>query len=301
MKIGIDLGATKIEYVLLDKNNNEIERDRVSTPKNYHQTVNLIKDIVNKIQKNKNLKYDLGICHPGAVDTTTGFIKNAHNSTWLNGKNLIMDLKKELNNNILSDNDANCFCLSESFDGSAKNYEIVFGIILGSGCGGGLVINKRIIQGINGLTGEWSLNQAPISEASNLKAGKINDFTNRIEGYLSGKSIEKRFEKKFNKKLKASEIFSNYRKSEKNSLFFINEYKDILSRCLVTIITTIDPDAIVFGGGLSNEIDFLDEVKNKTALLIDEPNLKTVFLKPKFGDASGVRGAAILSRQNFTL
>ena len=95
MKIGIDLGATKIEYVLLDKNNNEIERDRVSTPKNYHQTVNLIKDIVNKIQKNKNLKYDLGICHPGAVDTTTGFIKNAHNSTWLNGKNLIMDLKKE--------------------------------------------------------------------------------------------------------------------------------------------------------------------------------------------------------------
>ena len=120
------------------------------------------------------------------------------------------------------------FCLSESFDGSAKNYEIVFGIILGSGCGGGLVINKRIIQGINGLTGEWSLNQAPISEASNLKAGKINDFTNRIEGYLSGKSIEKRFEKKFNKKLKASEIFSNYRKSEKNSLFFINEYKDIL-------------------------------------------------------------------------
>ena len=218
---------------------------------------------------------------------------------WLNSKNLIKDLKKNIKNNILTDNDANCFCLSESFDGSASNYETVFGIILGSGCGGGLVINKKIIQGANGLGGEWSLNHTPLFNVPNLEPGQIDNFNNRIEGYLSGKSIEKRYYEKFNKNLSAKEIFSGYRKKNNNEFEFIINYKDILSRCLITIITTLDPDAIVFGGGISNEIDFLDEIKTMSAKLINEPNLKTVFLKPKFGDASGVRGAAILSRQNF--
>ena len=298
MQIGIDLGATKIEYVLLDSNNKEIKRDRIPTPSDYQKTLLSLEDIIKKLD-NKNKNYNVGICHPGAVDKTSGLIKNAHNSLWLNSKNLIKDLKKNIKNNILTDNDANCFCLSESFDGSASNYETVFGIILGSGCGGGLVINKKIIQGANGLGGEWSLNHTPLFNVPNLEPGKIDNFNNRIEGYLSGKSIEKRYYEKFNKNLTAKEIFSGYRKKNNNEFEFIINYKDILSRCLITIITTLDPDAIVFGGGISNEIDFLDEIKTMSAKLINEPNLKTVFLKPKFGDASGVRGAAILSRQNF--
>ncbi len=298
MQIGIDLGATKIEYVLLDNNNKEIKRDRIPTPTDYQKTLLSLEDIIKKLD-NKNENFDVGICHPGAVDKTSGLIKNAHNSLWLNSKNLIKDLKKNIKNNILTDNDANCFCLSESFDGSASNYETVFGIILGSGCGGGLVINKKIIQGANGLGGEWSLNHTPLFNVPNLEPGKIDNFNNRIEGYLSGKSIEKRYFEKFNKHLTAKEIFSGYRKKNNNEFEFIINYKDILSRCLITIITTLDPDAIVFGGGISNEIDFLDEIKTMSGKLINEPNLKTVFLKPKFGDASGVRGAAILSRQNF--
>ena len=298
MQIGIDLGATKIEYVLLDNNNKEIKRDRIPTPSDYQKTLLSLEDIIKKLD-NKNKNFNVGICHPGAVDKTSGLIKNAHNSLWLNSKNLIKDLKKNIKNNILIDNDANCFCLSESFDGSASNYETVFGIILGSGCGGGLVINKKIIQGANGLGGEWSLNHTPLFNVPNLEPGKIDNFNNRIEGYLSGKSIEKRYYEKFNKNLSAKEIFSGYRKKNNNEFEFIINYKDILSRCLITIITTLDPDAIVFGGGISNEIDFLDEIKTMSAKLINEPNLKTVFLKPKFGDASGVRGAAILSRQNF--
>ena len=127
---------------------------------------------------------------------------------------------------------------------------------------------------------------------------KILDFSNRIEGHLSGKSIERIFAEKFKEKISAKEIFNGYRNKDANSTLFINEYKEMLSRCLVTIITTIDPDAIVFGGGISSEIDFLDEIKQKTSMFINEPNLKTVFLKPKYGDASGVRGAAILGRQN---
>ena len=297
MQIGIDLGATKIEYVLLDNNNIEIKRDRVHTPKDYENTIKTIIQIVKKLE-NSSGKFNVGICHPGAVDKTTGLIKNAHNSQWLNKKNLIKDLKIKLNNNILTENDANCFCLSEAFDGSASHYETVFGIILGSGCGGGLVIDKKIISGANGLGGEWSLNQMPLKDTPNLKSDKILNFSNRVEGYLSGKSIEKRFNERFKEKISAKEIFKRYRGNDANTTLFINEYKEILSRCLVIIITTLDPDAIVFGGGISNEIDFLDEIKKKTSIFVNEPNLKTVFLKPKHGDASGVRGAAILSRQN---
>tara|TARA_B100001989_G_C24491437_1_gene439774 strand:+ start:108 stop:1007 length:900 start_codon:yes stop_codon:yes gene_type:complete len=297
MQIGIDLGATKIEYVLLDNNNNELKRDRVKTPENYEKTIIAITEIIKKLDKD-NTKFDIGICHPGAIDKTTGLIKNAHNSQWLNNKNLIKDLKKNIKNNILTENDANCFCLSEAYDGSASHYRSVFGIILGSGCGGGLVINKKIISGANGLGGEWSLNQMPFENVRNLKSEKVLDFSNRIEGYLSGKSIEKRFYNKFNNNISAKEIFSLYRKKDNNAEIFIENYKEILSRSLVLIITTIDPDAIVLGGGISNEIDFLDDIKNKASQYINEPNLKTVFLKPKFGDASGVRGAAILSRQN---
>ena len=298
MQIGIDLGATKIEYVLLDNNDKEIIRNRIPTPNNYDDTLLSIISIVKDLEKKNNDKLNLGICHPGATDKTTGLIKNAHNSQWLNNKNIVKDLKKKIDNNIYSENDANCFCLSEAYDGSASHYETVFGVILGSGCGGGLVINKKIISGTNSLGGEWSLNQMPESSIENLKSNKKLDFSNRIEGYLSGKSIERNYEKKFKVKLSAKEIFYNYRNKDIHACDFINNYKDKLARSLVIIITTVDPDAIVFGGGLSNEIDFLEELKSIISNLINEPNLKTVFLKPLYGDASGVRGAALLGRNN---
>ena len=266
MQIGIDLGATKIEYVLLDNNNNELKRDRVQTPETYDKTISTIIEIVKKLENNSG-KYNVGICHPGAVDKSTGLIKNAHNSQWLNKKNLIKDLKLKINNSFLSENDANCFCLSEAFDGSASHYESVFGIILGSGCGGGLVVDKKIISGANGLGGEWSLNHMPLTNTSNIKSDKVFDFSNRVEGYLSGKSIEKRFNEKFNEKISAKEIFNRYRNNDTNSSLFINEYKEILARSLVIIITTLDPDAIVFGGGISNEIDFLDQIKKKNIII----------------------------------
>ena len=138
----------------------------------------------------------------------------------------------------------------------------------------------------------------PENNNQNFKLEKKLDLSNRIEGYLSGKSIEKNYQIKFKKKLSSKEIFFNYKNDEKNAIDFINDYKNKLARSLVIIITTIDPDAIVFGGGLSNEIDFLDEIKKITSNLINEPNLKTVFLKPLFGDASGVRGAALLGRSS---
>ena len=145
MQIGIDLGATKIESVLLDNNGSELHRSRKNSPKNYKETISSITDSVNVIEKDFKKKLTVGVCHPGSTNLDTGLIQNAYNSPWLNNKNFVNDISKNLNRKIYCENDANCFALSEAYDGSAKNHKIVFGIILGSGCGGGLIINKKIL------------------------------------------------------------------------------------------------------------------------------------------------------------
>ena len=293
MQIGIDLGATKIESVLLKENGLELHRDRIQSPKNYQKTISDITNIVNNIEKKFKKNLNVGICHPGSTNLETGFIQNAFNSPWLNNQTFSKDISKSLNRNVYCENDANCFALSEAFDGSAKNFKTVFGIILGSGCGGGLVIDKKIIIGPNSFTGEWG----------HIPIGKPDSETN-IEEYISGKGLERKFTARFNKNLSAHEIFKNAKDNNQDEIEIIDEFKKKLARSLSLIINLIDPDAIVFGGGVSNEIESLDEIKKTTEKYlsnfnnIKNVNLKTIFLKPKFGDASGVRGAAILSKQN---
>ena len=293
MQIGIDLGATKIESVLLKENGLELHRDRIQSPKNYQKTISDITNIVNNIEKKFKKNLNVGICHPGSTNLETGFIQNAFNSPWLNNQTFSKDISKSLNRNVYCENDANCFALSEAYDGSAKNFKTVFGIILGSGCGGGLVIDKKIIIGPNSFTGEWG----------HIPIGKPDSETN-IEEYISGKGLERKFTARFNKNLSAHEIFKNAKDNSQDEIEIIDEFKKKLARSLSLIINVIDPDAIVFGGGVSNEIESLDEIKKITEKYlsnfnnIENVNLKTIFLKPKFGDASGVRGAAILSRQN---
>ena len=293
MQIGIDLGATKIESILLKENGLELHRDRIQSPKNYQKTISDITNIVNNIEKKFKKNLNVGICHPGSTNLETGFIQNAFNSPWLNNQTFSKDISKSLNRNVYCENDANCFALSEAFDGSAKNFKTVFGIILGSGCGGGLVIDKKIIIGPNSFTGEWG----------HIPIGKPDSETN-IEEYISGKGLERKFTARFNKNLSAHEIFKNAKDNSQDEIEIIDEFKKKLARSLSLIINVIDPDAIVFGGGVSNEIESLDEIKKTTEKYlsnfnnIKNVNLKTIFLKPKFGDASGVRGAAILSKQN---
>ena len=293
MQIGIDLGATKIESVLLKENGLELHRDRIQSPKNYQKTISDITNIVNNIEKKFKKNLNVGICHPGSTNLETGFIQNAFNSPWLNNQTFSKDISKSLNRNVYCENDANWFALSEAFDGSAKNFKTVFGIILGSGCGGGLVIDKKIIIGPNSFTGEWG----------HIPIGKPDSETN-IEEYISGKGLERKFTARFNKNLSAHEIFKNAKDNSQDEIEIIDEFKKKLARSLSLIINVIDPDAIVFGGGVSNEIESLDEIKKTTEKYlsnfnnIKNVNLKTIFLKPKFGDASGVRGAAILSKQN---
>jgi len=296
MQIGIDLGATKIEYVLLDEKGNEVVREREKSPQNYQETIDSISIIVNKLDVKFNNKFEVGICHPGSISNETGLLNNATNSPWLNEKLFQKDIAKKLNRNVFCENDANCFTLSESIDGSAKHYNIVFGVILGSGCGGGLVVNKKIVKGANNLAGEWGHNHLPRVDINSLKR-KTNMRDSQIESFISGLSLSKIFKEKHHKDLKAFEIFELYRKKDIEAEKIVDEYKENLSISLCSLINIIDPDAIVFGGGVSNEISFLDEVKKKIEKLLKVGKLNTALIKPMYGDASGVRGAARLGRK----
>ena len=296
MQIGIDVGATKIETVVLGKNGEEKHRSRTACPKDYLSIINTIKDINQKLEKEFKTQLPVGVCHPGIHSPQTGLVKNAPNCYWLEKKPFQNDLRKALNKEVFCENDANCFALSEAIDGSGKNYKIVYGIILGSGAGGGLVIDKQIISGPNGVAGEWGHNQIPYFAAKKENFDSNNAREAEIESFISGLGLAKRFNKLYGKNLKTNEIFEMNRKHDLDAERFIDDFKVNLAMSLSSIINILDPDAFIFGGGVSNEIDFLSEVESMVKKFVIGKEYQGVFLKPKFGDASGVRGAARLGR-----
>ena len=296
MQIGIDVGATKIETVVLEQNGQEKHRSRTACPKDYLSIINAIKDISQKLEKEFKMELPIGVCHPGIHSPQTGLVKNAPNCYWLEKKPFQNDLRKALGKEVFCENDANCFALSEAIDGSGKNYKIVYGIILGSGAGGGLVIDKQIISGPNGVAGEWGHNQIPYFAAKKENFDSNNAREAEIESFISGLGLAKRFNKLYGKNLKTNEIFELNRKHDLDAERFIDDFKVNLAMSLSSIINILDPDAFIFGGGVSNEIDFLSEIESMVKKFVIGKEYQGVFLKPKFGDASGVRGAARLAR-----
>ena len=298
MQIGIDVGATKIESVILEDGGKEHNRTRTACPKEYNQIIKTVKEINDSLEKTYNKNLPIGVCHPGIHSPQTGLVKNAPNCFWLEKKPFQKDLRKYLDKEVFCENDANCFALSESIDGSGKNYKVVYGIILGSGAGGGLVVDKKIVSGPNGVAGEWGHNQLPYLAAAyeGLNSKIYRDC--EVESFISGLSLAKRFNKKFNKNLKTNEIFNLYRNHDLEALKFIEEFKRNVAMSLSTIINILDPDAFVFGGGVSNEIDFLNEIHSQVSKYVTGKEYEGIFLKPKYGDASGVRGAARLGRSS---
>jgi len=297
MQIGIDVGATKIESVVLEEDGNEKHRSRTTCPKDYLTIINTIKNIHHQLEKEFQKELPIGVCHPGIHSPQTGLVKNAPNCYWLEKKPFQGDLRKALGKEVFCENDANCFALSEAIDGSGKHYKIVYGIILGSGAGGGLVIDKQIVSGPNGVAGEWGHNQIPYFAAKKENFDSNNAREAEIESFISGLGIAKRFNKMYGKNLKANEIFELNRKHDLDAERFIDEFKLNLAMSLSAIINILDPDAFVFGGGVSNEIDFLSEIESMVKKFVIGKEYDGVFLKPKYGDASGVRGAARLGRR----
>ena len=298
MQIGFDVGATKIESVILKDNGEEVDRSRRDCPKDYLSIVQTIKDVVVELEKKHNKTLPVGVCHPGVHSPQTGLVKNAPNCVWIEKKPFQKSLREALNREVFCENDGNCFALSESIDGAGKHYKIVYGIILGSGAGGGLVIDKQIVSGPNGVAGEWGHNQLPFMAAQKEELKTLNLRDAEVESFVSGLGLAKRFNKKYKKNLKANEIFELYRRHELDAEKMIEEFKTNLAMSLATIVNILDPDVFIFGGGVTNEIDFFDEIENLTKKYVIGKEYEGVFLKPKYGDASGVRGAARLGRKS---
>ncbi len=297
MQIGFDVGATKIESVVLKDNGEETNRSRIPCPKDYNLIVQSIKELVFNLEKEYNKTLPVGVCHPGVHSPQTGLVKNAPNCIWIEKKPFQKDLRDALGKEVFCENDANCFALSEAIDGAGKHYKIVYGIILGSGAGGGLVIDKKIVTGPNGVAGEWGHNQLPYMAARKEKLDTSSLRESEIETFISGHGLAKKFNKKYKKNIKSNEIFKLYRQHDLDAEKMIDEFKINLAMSLSTIINILDPDAFIFGGGVSKEIDFLSEIESTVKRYVIGKEYEGVFLKPKYGDASGVRGAARLGRE----
>ena len=286
--IGIDLGGTKTEGILLDDNFEIIERTRVKTnqQEGYSSILDLIKNLVDDLRQKTDQKTSLGICTPGSLSKKSGLIKNS-NTQCLIGKDLKTDLENIFKHDISIENDANCFALAESKLGVAKNFDVVFGVIMGTGVGGGLIINDHIHNGRTNIAGEWG-HHCIWPQGNSCYCGKQGC----VETYLSGPALEKRWEQLTNKRQSLTEIIQ---KSDDNLLQkWKTEFLDNFGLALGNVIDILDPDVIVLGGGLSNIPFLYDEGKNSVYQKVFSDQIDTPILKNSLGDSAGVFGACMI-------
>ncbi len=287
LRIGIDLGGTKIEIIALDQGR-EVFRRRVPTPRgDYAGTLQAISLLVSDAENQLKKKASVGIGMPGTLSRVTGRVKNS-NSTWLLDMPFKQDLEKALGREVRMANDANCFALSEATDGAAAGAEVVFGVILGTGVGGGIVVRGRPLEGPNGIAGEWGHNPLPLPTEADLPLPKC--YCGRygcIETYLSGPGLARDHERLTNQKLDPEEIVKlNGRALER--------YEERLARSLAHVINIVDPDVVVLGGGMSNTARLYANVPKLWGRYVFSDRVDTRLLAPVHGDSSGVRGAAWL-------
>jgi fructokinase len=297
VRIGIDLGGTKIEGLVLDKGGVERERLRVPTPAgSYEEDVEAIVDLIAGLERKAGVRCTIGVAHPGAISPASGLIKNA-NSTRLNGRPLKTDLERRLGREVRLANDANCFAVSEASDGAAAGCSIVFGVILGTGVGGGVVIDGRPLTGAQAIAGEWGHNPLPLPSDSERPGPRC--YCGRlgcIETWLSGPRLQRQFEERSGRTLRATDIAAAALAGDGEAAQHMELYCDRLARALAGIVNILDPHAIVLGGGLSRMSQLYGRVPElwKRYVFSEPDHLATRLLPPKHGDSSGVRGAAWL-------
>lgn len=296
MHLGIDLGGTKIEIVALDESNRMRYRKRISSPHgSYQQTLDTLSRLVNDAEHELGQNCSLGIGIPGSISPTTGLIQNA-NSTWLIGHPFKQDLEKCLKRSIGIANDADCFTLSEACDGSGSDSSSVFGVILGTGVGGGICINQTPLSGPNAITGEWGHNPMPQSHCRKNQPLCYCGRRHCIETYLCGPAFVRHFNEANNTKLERVEEIMNHPDA---SLRILAEafYIEHLAAALATVVNILDPECIVLGGGLSNMPFLYNDLKKAMLPHVFSDTVQTIILPAKHGDSSGVRGAAWLGKK----
>jgi len=282
LRIGIDLGGTKIEAIVLD-GASEAFRKRVATPRgDYEATIRAVAALVKEAGEGT-----VGVGIPGNLSRVTGLVKNA-NSTWLIGRPLKQDLERAIGREVRLENDANCFALSEATDGAGKGSAVVFGVILGTGVGGGVVAHGKLLAGPNGIAGEWGHNPLPAPTADDLPLPAC--YCGRfgcIETYLSGPGLSNDYRKKTGETLTPEEIVALQGDS-------LSRYVERLARALGSVINVLDPDVIVLGGGMSNVARLYTEVPRLWGRYVFSDHVATRLARHAHGDSSGVRGAAWL-------
>lgn len=295
LRLGIDLGGTKIELAALDAAGSIVFRERVATPAgDYDATVAAVTALVQKTEHELGERGRVGIATPGAISLKTARIKNA-NSTCLNGRALKEDLERRLDREVRMANDANCFALSEAIDGAARGASVVFGVILGTGVGGGIVVHGRVLQGANAIAGEWGHNPLPLPGPEDHPLPLC--YCGRrgcVETYLSGPGMSADHAQANGERIGADEISRRAAEGDAACAATLARYERRLARSLGTVINIVDPDVIVLGGGLSKLERLYTEVPRLWSGHVFSDEVRTRLVPPMHGDSSGVRGAAWL-------
>jgi len=295
VRIGIDLGGTKIEGLALADDGRELDRRRVAAPRgNYDDTIRAVVDLVSAIEASVKDAGTVGVGIPGAISPATGLIKNA-NSTWLIGRTLAEDLSQAIGRPVRLANDANCFALSEATDGAAAGAAVVFGVIIGTGTGGGLVVNGRIVAGANAVAGEWGHNPMPAPEDDERPGPPC--YCGRsgcIETFLSGPALARDYIALGGDDTSAADIARRADRGDDRARACLDRYERRFARAIASIINVVDPHVIVLGGGLSNITGLYDRVPALWGPYVFSDRVDTRLVRAKHGDASGVRGAAWL-------
>ena len=301
VRIGVDLGGTKIELVALSEEGNELFRKRITTPRDYQGTLRAIADLVYEAEATLGEKGTVGVGIPGVISPYSGLVKNA-NSTWINGHPLDVNLGELLEREVRVANDANCFAISEAIDGAAAGRSVVFGVIIGTGCGAGVAINGKVHAGGNGIGGEWGHNPLPWMTKDEFNTTRcFCGNPDCIETFISGTG----FVRDYNAALIAvgdsgalaksgADIMALVDKGDIIAMAAFERYVDRLARSLVHVINLLDPDAIVLGGGMSNVEAIYPRLPALLTRYVVGRECRTPVLQNLYGCSSGVRGAAWL-------
>ncbi|HEX2237621.1 MAG TPA: ROK family protein [Gammaproteobacteria bacterium] len=295
MRLGIDLGGTKIEIIALAQDGRELLRRRVATPQGDYQSIlQMISSCVKTIEDELGQTGTVGVCTPGAISPASGLLKNS-NSVCLNGRSIKIDLEGELGRAVRIANDANCFALSEATDGAAKGADVVFGVIIGTGVGGGLVVHGRVLAGPNAIAGEWGHNPLPWPR-DDESPGPLCYCARHgcIETFLSGPGLARDHRRLTGQELTTHEIVARAAGGNVEAEASLRRYEDRMARSLAHVINILDPNVIVLGGGMSNLKRLYDNVPKTWSQYVFSDRVDTRLVPPKFGDSSGVRGAAWL-------
>ncbi len=295
IRIGIDLGGTKIEGIALSEAGEELFRQRIATPRgDYQGTLQSIVSLIKQIEAGIDEQGSIGICTPGSLSPATGLLRNS-NSVCMNGKPVLDDLQNLLHKEIRIANDANCFALSEATDGVARDASVVFGVIIGTGTGAGVVVDKKVLLGPNSIAGEWGHNPLPWPNDDELPGaecycGKLGC----IETWLSGPGIVRDHELYNNEFIDPELLDGKARFGNEDAIETFQRYENRMARSLAHVINILDPDVIVLGGGMGNIKRLYENVPDIWGNYVFSDTVNTKLLAPLHGDSSGVRGAAWL-------